>query len=423
MNLSKKRKKVVIIKNLVKVILILLIIYTPNTYAYFTTKTSINNTLQTINYNFNINSNEGTFVNTDIIIKSNKVTLPISEKEGYNFIGYKVNNNTYNNRIDLSIINNQTVYATYEPINYNITYDLNGGVINNLKETYNTEEEFILPNPEKEGYTFIGWTGSNGSIPEKNLKINKGTINDLEFIANYTENKANITVIPTVDNVEYNDGYSDYTFDVYINDSLIEDDITTWKDKLNIGDKIRIKANDLPGRTTTYDETIIIENNNDLYMYPSWIINSYDSDFYFNNNLITTTTNKYQTPVLLPTLQANQLGYNDSFYYIKEYSPTESSIQLDKTLRFNIIIDERMCYTSFGNATLENSINQLSIINSRGYNFCNLTDWNSVECTEKYSTALNLYNNIWNILPRTGNGYSVYKQIYCDSGWYITERR
>lgn len=34
-----------------------------------------------------------------------------------------------------------------------------------------------------------------------------------------------------------------------------------------------------------------------------------------------------------------------------------------------------------------------------------------------------LYNKSWNILPKSWSGYSVYKQISCDSGWSTYKRR
>ena len=64
----------------------------------------------------------------------------------------------------------------YTPINYNISYNLDGGELDNPKTSYTVEEEYIPGIPTKENYKFKYWT------PEK---INKGTIGDFIFKANW----------------------------------------------------------------------------------------------------------------------------------------------------------------------------------------------------------------------------------------------
>ena len=71
---------------------------------------------------------------------------------------------------------------TYTPIDYNITYNLNGGSFDDsvvLKTTYTVEEDYIPQAPSKENYTFIGWSPSS---------IEKGTIGDIEFVAQWSDN-------------------------------------------------------------------------------------------------------------------------------------------------------------------------------------------------------------------------------------------
>ena len=69
-----------------------------------------------------------------------------------------------------------------------ITYNLDGGVANN-PILYDAETEtFTLNNPLKPGYTFIGWTGSNGSTPQVTVQVVKGTTGNLVYNANYQIN-------------------------------------------------------------------------------------------------------------------------------------------------------------------------------------------------------------------------------------------
>ena len=74
----------------------------------------------------------------------------------------------------------------YDNSNANkITYDLNGG-----EETKRNQRYYIdkvnLYEPSREGYTFIGWTGSNGKIPK--TSINGTYSGDLHFKANWQKN-------------------------------------------------------------------------------------------------------------------------------------------------------------------------------------------------------------------------------------------
>ncbi len=77
---------------------------------------------------------------------------------------------------------------------YTIVYELNGGVTTaENPDGYNTTSETItLNNPSKTGYNFVGWTGSNGDVPQITVKIETGSIGDKTFIASYTPKSYNI---------------------------------------------------------------------------------------------------------------------------------------------------------------------------------------------------------------------------------------
>lgn len=86
---------------------------------------------------------------------------------------------------------NVTDTANAVPITYSITYDLNGGIVSTSNPAiYNVETEtFTLNNPRKTGYTFLGWTGSNGTTPDKNVSVPKGSIGDKTYTANWKVNQ------------------------------------------------------------------------------------------------------------------------------------------------------------------------------------------------------------------------------------------
>ncbi len=71
---------------------------------------------------------------------------------------------------------------------FTIKYNLDGGTVTQPNPTNYGEasETFTLIKPVKDGYSFIGWTGSNGNIPQITVSIASGSTGDKEFLANYT---------------------------------------------------------------------------------------------------------------------------------------------------------------------------------------------------------------------------------------------
>lgn len=53
---------------------------------------------------------------------------------------------------------------------------------------YSTSEDITLINPIRDGYTFLGWTGSNGNVAELTVTVPKGSTGDKSYIANWTGN-------------------------------------------------------------------------------------------------------------------------------------------------------------------------------------------------------------------------------------------
>lgn len=90
------------------------------------------------------------------------------------------------------------LYAQWRLVDYTIDYDLAGGTLtepNPSTYTYETED-FTLQNPVREGYIFLGWTGSNGNEPEKKVTIQKGSSGDRTYRANWKPEMKTITFDP-----------------------------------------------------------------------------------------------------------------------------------------------------------------------------------------------------------------------------------
>ena len=99
-------------------------------------------------------------------------------RSGYDFLGWAVEDNDAligaNSSLDpvLGMESNITMVAQWKPIDYTITYDLNGGdrtissITGTLYGSYNVEnrDSIVLTSPVREGYEFKYWQDENGRV-------------------------------------------------------------------------------------------------------------------------------------------------------------------------------------------------------------------------------------------------------------------
>lgn len=126
-------------------------------------------------------------------------TLPSPSRAGYTFGGWYDSATGGNIITEMSVFNkssDETIYAHWVAVTYSITYNLDGGTNNssNISEYTPESNTFYLQDPSKTGHTFVGWTGANGTTPEKNVSIVKGTVGDKEYTANWQPNTYKITL-------------------------------------------------------------------------------------------------------------------------------------------------------------------------------------------------------------------------------------
>lgn len=395
-----------------------------STYAYFRTSKEIKNNIATEKYVIKLNGTGGVYDNGNILTIINKRInkLPTPKKNGY-FCKYQIDDliaeSSENQKIDT--FNNREAKCIWELAFYNIKYNLDGGVIENAKYNYSIiDDDYLIPIPKKENYIFLGWTGSNGNIEEKDVTILKGSYGDKEYTANWKLEQINTLIIPVIDGVSYVDGKDGYTFNIWINDELVAENIIKYDEPIDYGAKVRIKTNLKDGTTTNYDETRIIEK--DMCFKPTWTINSYNSNFYYKNKLIATTSNKYQSTVKKPNINLSSIA-SPNGYYLNGFIANESWIQDSHTMRFEIDIKQYTCWSSYGSSTSTNANQQLNLLKKAGFNFCKVNSWGGLDCYEEYEKSMNLYNNAWKYLPKSGAGWSIYKQISCDGGWNDEQKR
>ena len=125
--------------------------------------------------------------------ETNSFTLTNPTRSGYTFAGWTgtdVDTATETVTINKGSKGNRSYTATWEAIEYTITYDLaDGGLADGVTnpEKYTIEtNSFTLTNPTRAGYAFTGWTGSNGTIPQKTVTINKGSKGNRTYTANWS---------------------------------------------------------------------------------------------------------------------------------------------------------------------------------------------------------------------------------------------
>ena len=112
--------------------------------------------------------------------------LPEAVKTGYTFTGWYLGEQKIESTTVVDVTSNVTLKAKYNIINYSINYNLNGGSTSNPSSYTVESDDIILSDAQKDGVEFVGWTGSNGDTPEKNVTIPKGSTGNKEYTANYS---------------------------------------------------------------------------------------------------------------------------------------------------------------------------------------------------------------------------------------------
>ena len=89
-----------------------------------------------------------------------------------------------------SINKNSLITPTYTPIAYQLSYDNidDATFVTPNPSTYTIETEtFTLNRPSREGYTFLGWVGTDQPRATKEVTINRGSMGDRQYTAQWIE--------------------------------------------------------------------------------------------------------------------------------------------------------------------------------------------------------------------------------------------
>ena len=144
---------------------------------------------------------------------SQDLTANTFTRTGYNFVGWNTqadgNGTSYSDGQDITLANNMTLYAQWQPHAYNITYNLDAGTNDSSNPaTYTIESDAItLADPTRFGFVFDGWTYEGQDTPTKSVTIAQGTYGDLTYTAHWTFNPI-ATITPETGYAELYDGHT-----------------------------------------------------------------------------------------------------------------------------------------------------------------------------------------------------------------------
>ncbi len=153
------------------------------------------------------------------------ITLPVLERENYEFLGWYENDELYT-RTTMQP-RNFTLTAKWARLAHNVHLNAEGGTIDTHYQNQKIEhhQTAILPTPEKTGFTFVGWYHNDELITEQTE-----IISDLELTAKYEDTKK----------------YSqEYTITYHLDGGILNNKIT----KYHAGEKVVLDTPEKPGFT------------------------------------------------------------------------------------------------------------------------------------------------------------------------------
>lgn len=176
-------------------------------------------------YTINFNSDGGDVINPFEVKYQEEITLPVVSKEGYTFIGWQHNNQTYTGKYTVQDLGEDDASVTFKALwkveSYTISFDgLGYQEFEDITVTYG--QKWNLPQfPALESYNFNGW--------KLDKSILTGTVPDLGNDGDKFTVVADISI-------------KSYVFVFNLNGGYFEDESQVKTLKANFGDKIIFPA-------------------------------------------------------------------------------------------------------------------------------------------------------------------------------------
>ena len=135
-------------------------------------------------YTVSFDENGGSSVENMTIQEGDSIQMPATKKTGYYFDGWTVDGELVT--FPYVITKNIEFTSKFTPVVYNITYNLNGGMLETDKNSYTIESNTItLDEPTRTCYTFGGWHTDN-TFENAITEIKTGSYGNIELYAKWT---------------------------------------------------------------------------------------------------------------------------------------------------------------------------------------------------------------------------------------------
>lgn len=134
-----------------------------------------------LSYTITWKKDGSTTIDTTTAAYGEMPTHSVPTNTGYTFAGWTPT--------ITSVTGAATYTATWTLDTYSINYTLNGGIATNPPAYQYTTGTFTLNNPTREGYTFVGWTGSNGGAAQTSVTVAQGSSGNKIYTANWKADK------------------------------------------------------------------------------------------------------------------------------------------------------------------------------------------------------------------------------------------
>ena len=255
-----------------------------------------------------------------------KVTLLDPTKEECTFKGWYTEESLTNKVTEIAknTTGNKDFYAKWEEaslaVEYDITYDLNGGTNASTNPSkYTSEDEVILASPSKDGFTFAGWMLETGAPI---TKIEKGTTGPIVLIATWTQ-------------------------DVLI--SFVVDNETVKMVNITNGEQVTLPSN--PSKTGyDFDGWYVGENEfnaqqtftESVTVTAKFTVQKFDVKFYSGTTLVDTIKVEYNSPTNALPQEPSKTGYEFKGWYLADGTEfnaktTLVTTSLDVTAKFEVV--------------------------------------------------------------------------------------
>ena len=252
------------------------------------------------------------------------IVLKDATREGYKFEGWYTDKEFTS---PISIINQYeeadiTLYAKWELVTYEISYEVNGGLVLGTNPTEYTVESAIIPlyACEKASYNFIGWEDQYGNVINY---INRGTCGNLKLTAKYEVILYNVTF-------DANGGFVDNPFKKLYEfaEELVKDFNSTGASDAKLTTKEKFKS-------TSHPNIKYVFNNAEMLAKYKWLF-----EFALTEIKAAAETN----------------GYTGSSYYTNVVELLEKMIAGDTTAVGGDYADGRSIFRSWAQGLLNECV-------------------------------------------------------------------